>query len=175
SLPPLSITQAAILSTDRLEVVQTDDRQLWLYPLDALVFDRQPVHVFTLESETDDAPAALILTTHNKPGDPEQHRMTPPERYLHRSRDTMLLAFVPRDQAAHFKQNIGEAEDVIYDTLLDADYGLDVETGTFCICRFNPSMSASYDDPIPVYRIPGGYMLQFNPDYRFTPEEMVGE
>jgi len=174
-LPPLSIVQVATLPTDRLEVVQTDDHQLWLYPLDALVFDQQPVNVFTLESQTDETPAALILTTQAEPGNPEQHRMTPPERHLHRSRDTMLLAFVPRDQAEHFKQNIGDAEDVIYDTLLDADYGIDAGTGIFCISRFNPSTSAGYDEPIPVYRIPGGYMLQFNPDYRFTPDEMIVE
>jgi hypothetical protein len=85
----------------------------------------------------------------------------------------MLLAFVPRDQAEHFKQNIGDAEEVIYDTLSDIDYGIDAETGIFCICRFNPSMSARYDESIPVYRIPGGYMLQFNPEYQFIPPEMV--
>jgi len=174
-LPPLSIVQVATLPTDRLEVVQTDDHQFWLYPLDVLVFDQQPVNVFTLESQTDEAPAALILTTQNGPGNPEHYRTSAPERYLHRSRDTILLAFVPHDQAEHFKQNIGDAEDVIYDTLSNTDYGLDAETGIFCICRFNPSMSAGYDEPIPVYRIPGGYMLQFNPEYHFTPDEMAVE
>jgi hypothetical protein len=59
--------------------------------------------------------------------------------------------------------------------LLDADYGLDTELGMFCICRFNPSMSAGYDELIPVYRIPGGYMLQFNPEYSFVPGEMAVE
>jgi len=111
-LPPLSIVQVATLPTDRLEVVQTDDRQLWLHPSDVLVFDHQTIHVFTLEPQTDEAPAALILTTQTEPGNPEHHRATPPERYLHRSRDTMLLAFVPRDQAERFKQNISEAEEV---------------------------------------------------------------
>jgi hypothetical protein len=174
-LPPLRAVQVATLPTDRLQVVQTDDQQLWLYPPDVLVFGQQPVHVFTLEPQTDEAPAALILTTQTEPGNPEHHRATLPVRYLHRSRDTILLAFVLRHQAEHFKQNIGDAEDVIYDTLLDADYGLDTETGIFCICRFNPSMSAGYDEPIPVYRIPGGYMLQFNPEYHFTPDEMAVE
>jgi len=64
---------------------------------------------------------------------------------------------------------------VIYDTLSDVDYDLDTETGIFCICRFNPSISAGYDEPIPVYRIPGGYMLQFNPAYHFTPQELIAE
>jgi len=172
-LPPLRAVQVVTLPTDRLEVVQTNDRQVWLYPPDALVFDQPSVHVFTLEPQTDEAPAALILTTQTEPGNPEHHRATPPERYLHRSRDTMLLAFVPRDQAEHFKQNIGDAEEVIYDTLCDTDYDIDAETGIFCACRFNPSMSAGYDEPIPVYRIPGGYMLQFNPNYHFTPQEMA--
>lgn len=165
----------ATLPTDRLEVVQTDDRQLWLYPPDVLIFDQLSVRVFTLEPQTDEAPAALILTTQTEPGNPEHHRTASPERYLHRSRDTMLLAFVPRDQAERFKQNISEAEEVIYDTLSDVDYGIDTETGIFCICRFNPSMSAGYDEPIPVYRIPGGYMLQFNPEYHFTPQELALE
>jgi glyoxylate utilization-related uncharacterized protein len=84
----------------------------------------------------------------------------------------MLLAFVPGDQAECFKQNVGDAEDVIYDTLLDADYGFDAETGIF---RFNPSMSAGYDEPIPVYRVPGGYMLQFSPACQFSPLEMLIE
>lgn len=174
-LPPLRAVQVATLTTDRLEIVQTDDRQLWLHPSDVLVFNQPSVHVFALEPQTDEAPAALILTTQTEPGNPEQHGATPPMRYLHRSHDTMLLAFVPRDQAEHFKQNIGEAEEVIYDTLSDVDYGIDTETGIFCICRFNPSMSAGFDELIPVYRMPGGYMLQFNPEYDFTPQEMATE
>lgn len=174
-LPPLTIVQVATLPTDRLEVVQTDDRQLWLHPLDVLVFKQRPIHVFTLEPQTDDAPAALILTTQTEPGDPEQRLTNTPVRYLHRSRDTMLLAFVPRDQAEYFKQNVGDAEELIYDTLLDTDYGLDAETGIFSICCFNPSVSAGFDEPVPVYRIPGGYMMQFNPEYRFTPQEMATE
>ncbi len=44
-----------------------------------------------------------------------------------------------------------------------------------CVCRFNPSMTGGYDEPIPVYRIPGGYMLHFNPEYSFSPQEMALE
>jgi hypothetical protein len=32
-----------------------------------------------------------------------------------------------------------------------------------------------YSGPIPVYRTPGGYMFQFNSEYRFTPDEMQPE
>jgi hypothetical protein len=174
-LAPLHTSQIAALPTDRLEVLQTDDRQWWLFGPDALDFDRQPVYVFVLEPDSDEAPAALILTTHDEPGNPEQHLENPPLRYLHRSQDTMLLAFVPRDQAEDVRRDISEYEDVLYDTLVDTHHGLDAETGIFCVCRFNPSLSAGFDEPIPVYRIPGGYMLRFNPEYRFAPDEMAVE
>jgi len=36
-------------------------------------------------------------------------------------------------------------------------------------------MCSGYEDPIPVYRVPGGYMLQFNPEYCFAPDEMAVE
>ncbi len=70
-LPPLRAVQAATLSTARLEVPQTNDRQLWPYLLEELVFDQQPVHVFALEPQSDEAPAASTLTTQAEPGKPE--------------------------------------------------------------------------------------------------------
>ena len=67
------------------------------------------------------------------------------------------------------------AEEVIEETLMGETYGLHAETGIFCISRINPMFGESYSGPIPVYRIPGGYMLQFNSEYRFTPDEMEPE
>ncbi len=137
-LPPLHIIELATLTTDRLEVLQTDLQQIWLDDRDALTFDRQPLHVFALQADADDAAAAVILTTQTEPGNPEQHLANPPLRYLHCSDATSILAFVPRDMAEDVRLNICAYEDVIYSTLSEVDHGIDAETGIFCICRFNP-------------------------------------
>jgi hypothetical protein len=49
------------------------------------------------------------------------------------------------------------------------------ESGIFCVWRYNPGSfgSSGAGEPIPVYRIPGGYMVQFNPAYEFSPQEMA--
>jgi hypothetical protein len=174
SLPTLYTTQAATLPTNLLHIVQLGGDEIWLRGCDALIFDRQPVHVFVLESDTGQAPAALILTTQSEPGNPERHRANPPFRYLHRGNETDQLAFVPRDQMERIVEDINEAESVMFDTLDGANYGLHAETGIFCVWRYNPCVpGSSYGEPIPVYGIPDGYMLQLDPEYCFTPLEMA--
>lgn len=176
SLPTLYATQAATLPTNLLHIVQLGGDEIWLRGRDALIFDRQPVHVFVLESDTGQAPAALILTTQSEPGNPEHHRANPPFRYLHRGNETDQIAFVPRDQMERIVEDINEAENVMFDTLDGANYGLHAETGIFCVWRYNPCVpGSSYGEPIPVYGIPGGYMLQLDPEYCFSPQEMAVE
>jgi hypothetical protein len=174
-LPPLRIVHAATLAADRLEVVQADDESLSITRRDALRFDQQPVHVFVLDPEADQSPAALILTTQAEPGNPECHRKGELYRYLDQSGETMLLALVPGEQAQTVISDLAVAEEVIEETLFGEAYGLHVETGIFCISRINPMFGESAKGPILVYRIPGGYMLQFNAEYRFTPDEMASE
>jgi hypothetical protein len=174
-LSPLRIIHAATLDTDRLEVVQADDENLSTTKRDALHFDQQPVHVYVLDPETDQSPAALILTTQAGPGNPERHRKGELYRYLDQSEETMLLALVPGEQVQTIIADLGVAEEVIEETLMGETYGLHAETGIFCISRINPMFGEGYSGPIPVYRIPGGYMLQFNTEYRFTPDEMEPE
>jgi hypothetical protein len=96
-LSPLYTVEVATLPTDRLDIVQIGDEEMWLYDNDILRFDRQPIHVFALEAQTDETPAALILTTQAEPGNPEQHRSSLPYHYLHRSGETELLALVPHE------------------------------------------------------------------------------
>ncbi len=174
-LPPLRIVHVATLATDRLEVVQADDESLSITRRDALLFDREPIHVFVLDPEADLSPAALILTTRAEPGNPERHRKGELYRYLDQSEETMLLALVPGEQAQTVISDLAVADEVIEETLMGEAYGLHAETGIFCISRINPMFGESSDGPIPVYRIPGGYMLQFNAEYRFTPDEMEPE
>jgi len=51
-LPLIHITEAATLATDLLHIVHIGgDDEIWLHGPDALVFDRQLVHVFVLELE----------------------------------------------------------------------------------------------------------------------------
>jgi hypothetical protein len=53
---------------------------------------------------------------------------------------------------------------------------LDAESGIFCVWRYNPGLPGSlYGNAIPVYRVPGGYMLQLDPEYCFVPQEMAVE
>jgi hypothetical protein len=174
-LPPLRIIHAATIATDHLEVVQADDESLSISKRDALLFDQRPVHVFVLDPEADQSPAALILTTQPEPGNPERHRKGEIYRYLDQSEETMLLALVPGEQAHIVISDLAVAEEVIDETLFGENYGLHTETGIFCISRINPMFGESPDGPIPVYHIPGGYMLQFNAEYRFTPDEMASE
>lgn len=64
--------------------------------------------------------------------------------------------------------NINDAEAVLEETLDGENYGLDKESGIFCVWRYNPGLPGSlYGNAIPVYRIPGGYMLQLYPEYAF--------
>ncbi len=175
-LPPLYTTQAATLPTNLLHIVQLGGDEIWLRGRDALFFDQQPVYVFVLEPDTGQAPAALILTTQPEPGNPERPRANPPVRYLHRGTETDQLAFVPRVQMGRIVEDINEAETVMFDTLDGENYGLHAETGIFCLWRHNPGLPRSpYGEPIPVYRIAGGYMLQLDPEYQFTPQEMAVE
>ena len=68
------------------------------------------------------------------------------------------------------------AEEILTDSLCGANHALHEESGIFCIWRHNPgSFNSSCGNPIPIYRIPGGYMLQFNPEYQFAPQEMAVE
>jgi hypothetical protein len=176
-LPPLRIIEIATLPTDLLHIVHIGgDDEIWLHGPDGLVFDRQPVHVFVLEPDTEQVPAAVILTTEAEPGNPEHHRDQLPLRYLHRSYDTEQLAFVPRNQMERVRENIHEVEDVLMNTLEGVNYALDPESGIFCMWRYNPGAFGSlYGNAIAVYRIPGGYMLQLDPEYSFAPDEMAVE
>ncbi len=132
--------------------------------------------MFVLEPDTGQAPAALILTTQAEPGNPERYRTQLPVRYLDRSDETEQLAFVPRDQVEHIRENINEAEDVLVETLDGENHALDEESGIFCVWRYNPGLSDSpYGNAISVYRVPGGYMLQLDPEYDFSPREMAVE
>ncbi len=174
ALPLLYTSQVATLPTDLLHIVQVGGDEIWLHGPDALVFDRQPIHVFVLEPDTGQAPAALILTTQAEPGNLEHHRAHPPVRYLDRSYETEQLAFVPRDQVECITEDINEAEDVLTDTLWGENHALDEESGIFCVWRYNPGLPGSlYGNAIPVYRVPGGYMLQLDPEYCFTPQEIA--
>jgi hypothetical protein len=175
-LSPLSMVLVATLPTDRLEVVHLGDDKLWLNGSDRLLFDRQPISVFALESDSPDAPAALILTTSPDPGNPERHRFNPPLRYLYQGEETEMLALIPRDQVESIQDDITQVEEMMDATLSNDNYGLHEGTGIFCVCRYNPStMGGTYGAPVPVYAIPGGYMLQFNLEYSFAPQEMAVE
>ena len=176
ALSPLYTDKVAALPTNLLHIVQLGGDEIWLQGRQALAFDSQPVNVFVVEPDTEEAPAALILTTQAEPGNLERHRATPPLRNLHRGEETDQIAFVPRDQMARIVADISEAEEVLTDTLWGVNHALHEESGIFCIWRHNPgSFHSSYGNPIPVYRIPGGYMLQFNPEYVFSPQEMAVE
>jgi hypothetical protein len=174
ALAPLYTTQVATIPTNLLHIVQVGGDEIWLRGHEALRFDQQPVNVFVIEPDTEEAPAALILTTQSEPGNPEQHRSTPPFRYLYRGEETGQLAFVPRDQVEGIIEDINEAERVLEEALWNTNRALHEETNIFCMCRYNPAaFHSSYGEPIPIYRIPGGYMLQFNPEYSFIPQEMA--
>jgi len=176
ALSPLYTDKVATLPTNLLHIVQLGGDEIWLQGRQALTFDGQPVNVFVIEPDTEEAPAALILTTRAEPGNPEHHRATPPLCYLHRGEETDQLALVPRDQMARIVADINEAEEILTDSLWGVNHALHEETGIFCIWRHNPgSFYSSCGNPIPVYRIPGGYMLQFNPAYEFSPQEMAVE
>jgi len=172
-LSPLRLRKVASLPTDRLEVVHFDDEHVWLVGQDALLFEGELVHIYVLEADSDESPAALILTTRTHPGKPEIYRKHPPGRFLADSEETMHLAFVPGELIPTIAGDLARAEDVLDATLFGKAYGVDEKTGIFCIARFNPMFGEHSDDLIPVYDIPGGYMLQFNPEYRFTPDEMA--
>lgn len=67
--------RVATLPTTLLHIVQIGDDQIWLHGRDALVFHQQPVHVFSVEADVEEEiPTALIFTTDEAPGNPEQHR-----------------------------------------------------------------------------------------------------
>lgn len=51
ALPQLYTSQVATLATDLLHIVQVGGDEIWRHGQDALVFDRQPVHVFVLEPD----------------------------------------------------------------------------------------------------------------------------
>jgi hypothetical protein len=56
------------------------------------------------------------------------------------------------------------------------NHALDADSGLFCVWRYNPgSPNSCYGHAIPVYRLPGGYMLQLNPEYCFSPQEMAAK
>lgn len=174
SLAPLYTTQAATIQTNLLHIVQVGGDEIWLRGSEALRFDQQLVNIFVIEPDTEEAPAALILTTRSEPGNLEQHRSNPPFRYLHRGEETERLAFVPRDQMERIIEDINEAERALEEALWNANHALHEETNIFCMCRSNPmAFRSSYGEPIPIYRIPGGYMLQFNLEYCFMPQEMA--
>ncbi len=66
-----------------------------------------------------------------------------------------------------------EAIDHIFeDVLWEHSYALHEESGVFCLGRMNPYWAEGGYGPIKVYRIPDGYMLQFNPEYSFVPREV---
>ncbi len=81
----------------------------------------------------------------------------------------MLLALVPKE---HRPVDLAEMDEILEETMMGQAYGLDEDSQVFCICRINPFFSEYDRGPIQVYRIPGGYMLQFNPEYTFDPTEM---
>lgn len=90
---------------------------------------------------------------------------------LSHSTETLILAFVPAvDEGTDF--DMGLIEEVMLDVLDGENYGLHEETGIFCVCRDNLWSPYGDDRPISVYKIPDGYMLQFNHQYRFVPSEM---
>ncbi|MFC1960233.1 hypothetical protein ACFLYO_05950 [Chloroflexota bacterium] len=167
-LPLLEVVHIADLPDDRLTIVQANYERLWVdYDEDVLVFDQAPVRAFVLDFECQ-SPAALILTTHDEPGNPEQHRQGEPYRYLEESFKMLALALTPNTQIDL------EAIDQIGQEVLDGEnYGFHVASNTFYIIRANPNLGESPDGPIPIYRIPGGYMFQFNPEYDFNPQEMA--
>ncbi len=170
-LPLLSVHQVASLPTQRLEIVQSDEEELWWVKQDALEFQATPVNVFVVDSDSGDAPAALILTTASDPGSPEKHRASFNLRTLSNSTETLILAFVPA-VGEDTDLDMGLIEEVMLDVLDGENYGLHEETGIFCVCRDNLWSQHGDDRPISVYKIAGGYMLQFNHQYRFVPSEM---
>jgi hypothetical protein len=171
SVPQLNIVKVATLDTDALDIVQADWDDLTWTKRDRLTFNGQPVHMFVLDPDTDMAPAAVILTTNSEPGSPEKHRKSFQFHHLSDSDETLSLAFVPRK---HTRTDVDlEAIDHIFeDVLCEHSYGLHEPTQVFCINCMNPYWGEGSYGPIKVYRIPDGYMLQFNPEYTFTPSEM---
>ena len=151
-----------------------DWEELWWCRRAALLFSSQPVHVFVLEGDGDQSPAALILTTHDEPGNPEQHRKSEFTWSLMDSDETVALALVP-DELATASFDLEAADEIIDRSLMNQAYGLDKESGVFCICRINGFFGEASDGPITVYMIEGGYMLQFNHEYSFAPQEMDHE
>jgi len=54
ALPELYTTEVVTLPTDLLHIVHMGgDGEIWLHGPDGMVFDRQPVHVFVLEPDTE--------------------------------------------------------------------------------------------------------------------------
>ncbi len=166
-LPPLKIIQVASLKSDYLAVAQVDFDTVWFDPQDTLVFKQSPINVFVLDTQIERSPAAIILTTNDEPGNPEQHRQEPVYQYLTNSEDTLALAFVLGKAV-----DIDQAKKIFAKTLTEAPWELHTETGAFCITRANPYFGEAATEMIPVYRIVGGYMLQLNPAYQFTPQEI---
>ena len=171
SLPELNIVKVATLHTDSVDIVQADWDELKWVKRDRLTFNGQPVHIYVLDPDTDMSPAAMILTSNPEPGNPEKHSKSLHFHYLTDSDDTMTLAFVPR---MHAKPDVDlEAIDHIFEEALwERSYALHELSQVFCISRMNPYWAEGGYGPIKVYRLADGYMLQFNPEYSFTPDEM---
>lgn len=93
---------------------------------------------------------------------------------LSHSTETLILVLVPA-VVEGTDLDMGLIEEVMLDVLDGENYGLHEEAGIFCICRDNHWSQHGDDRPISVYKIPGGYMLQFNHHYRFVLSEMEAE
>ncbi|MFC1959435.1 hypothetical protein ACFLYO_01875, partial [Chloroflexota bacterium] len=168
-LTPLHVVHVADIPAQHLTIVQSDYDHLRVdYDKDVLVFDQAPVRAFVLDPECYQSPAALILTTHDEPGNPEKHRQGEPYRHLEESFKTLALALTPSSQV-----DLEVVDQAGQEVLNGINYGFHAASRTLCVIRANPNLGESPDGPIPIYRIPGGYMFQFNPEYNFNPQEMA--
>ncbi len=166
----LGISRIGQLPSQGVQVVQaTSDRAFWR-PESSLLVPGQPVNVFVLDPDTGAPPAAVILTTEDDPGDPEQHRRG--ESFdLPESEATESLAFVSVDVARPTLPDLEQVETLMEKLLDGQNYGQDTATGILAVNLYD-SVPRRPNRPIRVFRMSSGYLLQFDARYTFAPNQM---
>jgi len=168
----LHLEYVGTMTASSLAVILEFHDHLWWSGKTQLHFSTTPIHLYLVVADnSEETPAALILTANDTPGNPEEHRHQP-HRTLPRSKATSILVLDSLSEA-HPHPNLYRLTDLA-EKYLFTDYN---GSGKFTKSHRRYFLGlvdscGAFAGPVTLYTISGGYMLQFDPRYTFAPTEM---
>jgi hypothetical protein len=171
-LPLLSIEHLGTMEVNQLALVLANDEHIFWPTRIVLSFEHRPVNFYIVVSDNgEENPVALILTTDNSPGKLERHRKQ--QHFTISSSEWISLLILRSLKTAKSAPNLMELDRLSekYYENLDSSWGKFTKLRRSYFLNLVDSLGR-YSGPVTVYILSDGYMLQFDPRYTFTPNQM---